>query len=266
MALYESLAPIYDELFPADPASTSFLDSLARAHAGPQRSLLDAGSASGSQVLDLARLGWRGLGIEPCLPMLDLAWRKADALGLGAGPKGSGSARFVVGDMRDCESIAGEERFDLLLCLGNTLPHLEGPAEVESFLVSARRLAWPGAAIALQLLNYSLAGPGYAFPELRAAGWTFRRRYEAAPLSPGRLRFLTELAPGEEAGPPGASAGPRGPALIDETPLSALPPGQVAAALAASGWSGTRLLSGWAGLPFEEGSDPYLLAVAFAAD
>jgi SAM-dependent methyltransferase len=260
MKLYEALAPLYDRLFPPDPRATSFLDSLARhprSPLGPRGTesprLLDAGCATGSQALALAALGWTAVGIDSEAAMIEAARERAAMQGR------SNRATFREADILAAEALFGPPRspgFDLVLCLGNTLPHLvgEGGAGPAAFLRQAGRLLAPGGALVLQTLNFSLpgVGPGFAFPDIEAEGATMRRRYlEPPPGSPGLLRFVVELArDGETA---------RGEAL-----LAPLPPRLIGSMLAEAGFSSLARYSGWVGDLFEEDRDLFCVFVARA--
>ncbi|MBL8966757.1 MAG: class I SAM-dependent methyltransferase [Spirochaetaceae bacterium] len=252
MALYENLAEAYDLLFPQSPTATSFL--LERTGGAPppgSRHALDLGCATGSQLLALAAAGWEGLGLEPSAAMRLRAKEKAAAVGL------SSALRFEEGGMLDAASWATPGTFDLLLCLGNTLPHLESEEALGTFLEEARRLLEPRGALVLQLLNYDPIMARFAagaaqveLPEIRAGDIAFHRRYAPGPA--GRLGFLTELE----------VAGER---LRDETLLSPFRPTSLARALQAAGYEEAERYASWRATPFSGDGDPFLIVVARAA-
>ena len=197
MSIYEDLAPIYDDLFPQNPAATAFLLDLARRKNGIQglpRRVPDIGCATASQLLELAAAGWEAFGIEPSLSMRERAQAKARRSGL--------TLQISEGSMLDARSRFSKGHFGLLLCIGNTLPYLGDEEELREFLRGAASLLAPGGSLVLQTLNYARVLPSFdkghnggaesfAFPELRAGGSTFRRRYEEA--QGGRLAFITEV-------------------------------------------------------------------------
>jgi len=267
MALYASLAPLYDELFPFAPASLAYIESLVAPASGSDgpprpRRALDAGCATGSLVLELAARGWDAIGIEPEDAMVDLAREKAAARSLP-------TARFALGDMLDARSIAAslfteaggdgdpkngvaqrgaDGSFELVLCLGNTLPHLP-PEAAARFMAVARALLAPSGHLVLQLVNYAKPGigPGYAFPSAAARGRRFERRYEAGPA--GKLRFLVDLIGERDA-------------RHTELLLSPLTPEWLLAALGDAGFGPPRLSGGWDGAPFDAGLHSYLVVAA----
>jgi len=251
MSLYANLAGAYDALFPLPGAALGFLESLLPQTLERPPRVLDAGCATGSLLRALAARGWEGIGIEPESAMVELARAKAQEAGLDR-------ARFVLGDMLETEALAGPGPFDLVLCLGNSLPHLR-PEGARRFLSLAAGLLAPGGALVLQLMNYAhpRVGPGFAFPELSAGGLRFRRRYEAGPG--GLLRFVASLEPAGAAGGPVARGVSEG---GGEVLLAPLEPAWLARALGEAGFAPPRSFSGWEGGGFEEGRDLYLLAIA----
>jgi glycine/sarcosine N-methyltransferase len=254
MSLYAMLAPVYGRLFPVHPEAALFLERAAsqgldeRKPAESRRRAFDAGSATGGHVLALAERGWAADGIEPEPSMAKASRARAAALGLSA-------ARFFEGDMRDALRLLGGEgegRYSLGLCLGNTLPHLPDEDSLDVFLDAARRLLRGDGALALQLLNYGRpgVGPGFAFPELRADALVMRRKYEAGPR--GKLRFIVELDIDGKT------------AFGEEALLTPLAPATLCAALSRAGFTDIDLFGAWSGISFDEGRDPYILAVARA--
>ncbi|HAP43050.1 MAG: hypothetical protein A2004_06240 [Spirochaetes bacterium GWC1_61_12] len=69
--------------------------------------------------------------------------------------------------------------YDLITCLGNTLPHLRDSIQVADFCVRAARALRPGGRLLLQLMNYDrLVGqPSFAFPDIETDRVVFSRRY-----------------------------------------------------------------------------------------
>ena len=264
MTLYETLAPLYDQLFPVDAKAPAFLDSLARRNGAAQGRYanspraLDAGCATGGHALALAALGWTAVGIDSEAAMIGAARERALRELVPAGGSGPGRASFLEADLLDIGNLFRGEGFDLILCLGNTLPHLADAsgetAGAASFLSQARAHLQDGGSLVLQTLNFSLPGigPGYVFPPIVGGGATMLRSYGDPPTtSPGALRFVVELR-GE------------GGSQVGETLLLPLRPARIASLLREAGFGSLARYSGWDGRPFDEGRDPYCLAVARA--
>jgi SAM-dependent methyltransferase len=246
MDLYEGLAEAYDGLFPQDHAATAFLLGLARGRGLPRR-VLDLGCATASQLLELATEGWDAKGLEPSRGMRERAAAKAELAEV--------AVEVAEGGMLDAGRLFPAASFGLILCLGNTLPHLRGEAELHRFLDDAAALLVRGGALVLQVLNYDLvaqgmAGSGFAFPELRAGHSVFRRHYEAGPE--GKLAFVTELV----------SEG-RG-AQTSRTLLYPFRPDFLAKALAGHGFGDPVMTAGWRAEvgAFDPGRDRFLVLVA----
>jgi glycine/sarcosine N-methyltransferase len=244
MPLYASLAPRFDDLFPAHPKAAAFLDELSsRRQSG--RLALDAGCATGAQALALAALGWTAFGVDTESAMIDIA--KARALSAGLAERST----FIEADILDLEDRFSGKSFDLILCLGNTLPHLLGDG-AESFLAQARRLLVPDGSLVVQTINYALPGigPGFIFPELKTAGARLRRHYASPPPGhPNALRFVTELEL--------EAVVERG-----ETILQPLSPMRIESLLREAGFGAIHRVSGWDGRPFDEATDLYCVTIA----
>jgi glycine/sarcosine N-methyltransferase len=246
MNLYEKLAPLYDGLFPLDSAASPFLDALVIGE-GRSRGLraLDAGCATGAHALGLAALGWAVVGIDSEPAMISVARERAQTEGL------TERASFFEANILDIEERFGNGSFDLVLCLGNTLPHL-GASGLASFLAQAHRILGLGGDLVLQTLNFSLPGigSGYAFPEIAAGGATMRRSYQAPPRDhPESLRFVVELEC-------------EGQSRQTETLLLPLGPRRVESLLGDAGFRPPIRYSGWDGRPFDESRDHYCITVA----
>jgi SAM-dependent methyltransferase len=247
MTLYESLAPLYDGLFPVDSRASPFLDALVIGE-GRSRGLraLDAGCATGAHALGLAALGWTVVGIDSEPAMIGVARERARREGL------TERVTFFEADILEIEERFGNGSFDLVLCLGNTLPHL-GASGAASFLAQARRALAPGGALVLQTLNFSLPGIGlgYAFPEIAAGGAALRRSYRTPPGDhPASLRFIVELES-------------EGRSQVGETLLTPLGPRRIGSLLGDAGFEPPIRRSGWDGRPFDEGRDLYCVTIAF---
>jgi 2-polyprenyl-3-methyl-5-hydroxy-6-metoxy-1,4-benzoquinol methylase len=258
MSLYASLAQSYDELFPLPPLAAPFLDALVPSDAergATPRSLLDAGCATGDQAIALARLGWRAFGIDSEAAMIEAAQAKARAE--------AADAVFSVASMLDLDKLFPACSLDLVLCLGNTLPHLRGDG-IGAFLEASRKLLRPTGALVLQLLNYGLAGigAGYAFPPLVSGQTEMRRRYESlgsgkkseGPRQPRNgeaeaLRFIVELKSG-------------GGWKTEETILEPIAPPRLESLLTRAGFRVSARSSLWGGAVFEESLDRFLILVA----
>ncbi len=231
MGLYESIARAYDALFPPAGDARSFLGPPAAT--GSVRSAspfaVDLGCATGAHVAMLAGLGWQVLGLDPSESMIRAALARHGSVA---------KASFAIGGMLDVDKGAPDGGYGLVLCVGNTLPHLGGRGELCAFLGKTAAAMASGGRLVLQLLNYeSLLGRRPAsLPDIKADGWTFRRSYRYR--EDGLLDFMTELSSGDET-------------LGDSTTLMPFTVGDVQAAAGASGFSTRGLYSSWKGEPYD---------------
>lgn len=122
-----------------EPFLLRFLDR------APERSLLDLGCGTGEHSRHFAARGWRVLGVDASADTIEVAAREA------AGSPGN--PVFKVGDLRESHRVAGE-RFGAALCLGNTLPFLNGAHDLDQTFGSLSRALLPGGILIAQILNY----------------------------------------------------------------------------------------------------------------
>jgi SAM-dependent methyltransferase len=164
---YQMLADYYDLIFPREQSKTDFLHREFAA-VGARR-VLDLACGTGTYTIELARLGYEAWGtdLEPAL--LELAQCKASHARV--------AAAFAAGDMRQPEALG--LMFDSLLCIGNSLPHLQEKNDLESALAAMRRvLRSPGRAV-LQIVNFDriLALGDTELPLIERGGLRFTRTY-----------------------------------------------------------------------------------------
>ncbi len=247
MSLYEDLALAYDELFPPNPAARDYILGIYLGKGG----VLDLGCATASLLLDLAKAGLPAWGLEPSQAMLNIAARRFAESDLAP----ERQAHLAKGGMLDAASRFPRASQGLVLCLGNTLPHLSGPEELEAFLGIAKYLLGPGASLVLQLLNYrlvkeKLAAGGYEFPELTGGGVSFQRSYRAR--SDGALDFLTRIS------------STSGQVQEDRTRLYPFGLEDLEQGLERAGFDAPTLQSSWAGKAgaFDPARDSYLIVRA----
>lgn len=237
MGLYETLVLAYDELFPPAPAARAFLGPPPGA-SGSRATALDLGCATGAHAAMLAELGWSALGVDPSEAMIRAAEERY---------AGNADVRFAKGTMLDVNGLAPPGAASLILCVGNTLPHL-GRAELGEFFALSAAALRPGGRLVVQLLNYAklLAERPGSLPEIRAGSWLFRRSYRYR--DDGSVIFATELSNADRGG--GVERG--------ETALTPFTADEVLEAAAAAGLTATGVYASWT----REAFDPTASAVA----
>lgn len=141
---YDALADQYDGMtqFSArlqrqQEILASLLESL------PAKTAVDMGCGTGVHAIALARLGLDVTGVDLSEGMLSRARAHAEET--------DSAVRFIAGDfLAPVPSTPAE----LLLCLGNSLPHLESREALTAVLKHWRKLTAPGGHVLIQLLNY----------------------------------------------------------------------------------------------------------------
>ncbi len=136
----------------------------------PSKKVLIAGCGTGGHVIALAKEGFEVIGIDSDPAMVEAAQKKLDAaiadinrasLGrVGIHPDMPGGPRAPQTLRTRVELCAIEEctrlgqRFGAALCLGNTLPNLSAPGQLEAALRALYELLLPGGIFFSQNLNY----------------------------------------------------------------------------------------------------------------
>ncbi|MEA3048596.1 MAG: hypothetical protein QOG84_432 [Sphingomonadales bacterium] len=147
-----------------DAATEADVAFLGRHLAPPPASLLDVPCGAGRHALALAREGHKVVAID----LSQEAVRRARRAGKGL------SATFRRGDMR---SLDLQERFDGVLCLGNSLSYFP-PGEMRAFIASlAERVAEGGRLILDTSCCAESLFPLAETREVAFEGGTYRSRY-----------------------------------------------------------------------------------------
>lgn len=139
--MYRYMAEHYDAIFPPE-GKVQFLKDGFKAFQGGQ--ILDIGCSNGSVAKGLFEAGFSVTGIDFSAEMI----RAAEADGCGA-------VHFRQMDMLDVATAFPAHAFDGVYCVGNTLVHLSGPAEISKALEGFRYILKPGGLLILQILNYT---------------------------------------------------------------------------------------------------------------
>lgn len=181
---YENLLEYYDEIFPVTQQRIDFIVSHLPPRSYPQR-ILDVGCATGGTSIALARRGLEVTGIDSDWAMIQSANRK--------NPEPKSNARFLCMDMREVDSWFPPRSFDTLLCLGNTLVHLDSLGTIDTFFGSMVRLCQTPATVILQFVNYKeiLKTQNPHLPPIKTSRCRFERQYQK--LSNGKILFEGRL-------------------------------------------------------------------------
>ena len=111
------------------------------------QAVLDVACGGGHHAIALARQGYAVSGADISAEMLDLARRNAAEAGV--------SVRFEQSSFADL-GARFNQAFDVVLCLGNSLPHVLTEAEQLAALTAMHDRLRTGGVLILQNLNYDL--------------------------------------------------------------------------------------------------------------
>ena len=145
-AFYDRLAPDYDEMTGFGKRfarETPFFKLIVENHR--IGTALDAGCGTGFHSLLLAQLGVRVTAVDASREMIARLDQHGKEMGL--------SIRGVHSEFTGI-GRALSERYDAVFCMGNTLPHLAGDAELVNALSAFASRTLPGGILILQMLNY----------------------------------------------------------------------------------------------------------------
>lgn len=184
---YRDLAAYYSLLFPLNDRQREFFEHLLGS--GPAASVLDVGCGTGEHLAWFSARGLRCHGLEPDEAMFRELKRRS----------WPGTVPTLVQAGVEALPQAIGEQADLVLCLGNTLPHLSGR---ETMRESLRRMAGAlslAGRLVLQTVNFDkvLAEGRGVFPVIERAlpgggRISFHREYDLGGL-PDHILFRTRL-------------------------------------------------------------------------
>ena len=217
---------------------------------GPSKRILDLGSGTGEHARYLVSQGYQVVGIDASESMIDKARDQTLPAGL----------EFHHADIREVESVV-DGSFGGAICLGNTLPHLKEPGDLERLFEGLRTVLEPGAALLLQVLNYHRI----LTRKVRHLPVNFRQDEEGEivflrlmePEEDGRVLFFPStlrLRPGQD--PPLEIV------AVKEVHLRGWRYTEVESALDKGGFGEHTLLGSFDGSPFEPDDSADLVVVA----
>jgi len=165
MNIYDLIADNYSAIFPPDENRIRFISSMCPSG---NAKILDVGCATGDIAIELAKSGYAVTGIDLNSRMISIAKSKIDVAQY--------KIEFHVMNMLDIDRLG---MFDLVLCFGNTLPHLQSEAEVNEFFSAANGCIPENGAFIFQILNYDkiLSEGKIEFRTVEAGPFIFRRNY-----------------------------------------------------------------------------------------
>jgi len=129
---YNQIVGKYDFIFPLSPAHKTFFAS--ELHG---KTILDVGAATGNLTAYLSSQGY-----------------EVTAIDLSEGLIAKAAEKGVTVQQLNMLAIDELPTFDNIVCIGNTLPHLDSKTSVQLFLQKAYRQLTQGGKLVLQLVNF----------------------------------------------------------------------------------------------------------------
>ncbi len=149
MSFYEAMERYYDHIFPIHHNNLIFLEDKLKGQGS--KHILDLACGTGSYTLALAERGFKVTGIDLDETMIQLAQQKEREKRT-AHPD-SGTVSFIQGNMLKL-SIFLDSLYDGAFCIGNSLVHLETPAQIEAAVKETASVLRRGAILIVQTVNY----------------------------------------------------------------------------------------------------------------
>lgn len=184
MKFYERIVAYYDEIFPYNPKHKSFIN--ATCPSTEYISVLDVGCGTGSLCIELAKDYVKVTGIDPDKMMLRVAQGKAS--------NAISNLQFFPFGMLNLKNQFEPCQFDVLLCFGNTLAHLDSAEEIVDFFRQAKTVLNPGGKLLLQIINYDriIEKQIKALPTIENEQLIFKRDYLYESIK-NKIHFNTSL-------------------------------------------------------------------------
>jgi SAM-dependent methyltransferase len=151
---YENLlAPVYTWMLGGSEAAFALGESDLASVLPSGQFAIDLGAGFGMHTIPLARAGWRILAIDSSPTLLDQLSGCANGLSV--------SAR--CGELlRFAEYLPTDERADVILCMGDTLTHLETPDAIPALSRTVAACLVPGGRFVATFRDYSRLPSGEA--------------------------------------------------------------------------------------------------------
>ncbi len=217
---------------------------------GEKPRILDAACGTGMHAIALAQRGYHLVGADLSPQMINRARENAFEAGV--------TVRFETAGFGEMAALFGEQCFDAVLCLGNSLPHLLSEEELFRALVDFYHLLRPKGKLLIQNRNFHPVLKNHQRemePQSMREGnreWLFIRFYDFLPDGLIRFNFLTLSRQGEQGWKQRWESALLRPILSDE--LGTL--------LERAGFEQVKTFGNLAGEPFDLLSSPNLVVLA----
>jgi len=249
--MYEDFSEDYDR-FVSWPGRLAFeLPFIEHVVCPAPARVLDAACGTGMHALALAQKGYKAAGADLFPGMVAKARANCADAGL--------NVRFETAGFGGLAAAFAPDRFDALVCLGNSLPHVLTAAEVEAALADFTACLRPGGKLLIQNRNFNAVmaqSQRWMEPQAAAEGtreWLFLRFYDFLPdgLIDFHIITLRRNAP---------TAGWQ--QLVRTTRLRPILRDELVTALNRAGFANVQEYGGMDGSPFDPASSGNLVVTA----
>lgn len=186
MGFYEELSKYYDIVFPLGKKKLKFMEERIEG----KENILDLAAGTGNYSIELSKHGFNVVAVDLDEEMI----RKIEA----KNEKEKTNVKPYKLDMKNIDELKKYE-FDAIICIGNSLVHLDNHGEIKDALEKMYNLLNDDGIVIIQIVNYDRileynvkALPLIDRPEAKVR---FIRNYE---LENGKVLFKTKLVINEE--------------------------------------------------------------------
>lgn len=224
--------------------------NLLRSSAGAPLRILDSACGSGMHAIALAQQGQVVSGADLVPQMIRVSRRNARSA--------AASVEFKTAGFGQLALTFGREIFDLLLCLGNSLPHVTNQQDLTAALADFAACLRPGGMLLIQNRNFDAvmaARNRWMEPQAFSEGeheWLFQRYYDFESDSLIRFNIVTLTR----------QVGQDWHAAISSTMLCPQLQEELTADLTDTGFVAIQAYGSMQGEPFEKGSSGNLILTA----
>lgn len=181
MAFYEELSKYYDIVFPLGEVQFKFMTKRFK----DRKNILDLAAGTGNYSIALSKLGFNVVAVDLDEEMI----RKIET----KNKEEKTSVKPHKLDMKNIQELE-DYQFDGIICIGNSLVHLDNMGEIKRVLEEMYKLLNDNGVVILQIVNYDrvLKNNVKELPLIDRSqyGVRFIRKYD---LEEGKILFKTKL-------------------------------------------------------------------------
>lgn len=186
MNFYNTFSNYYDSIFPLKEDKKQFFKSY---FSKTNLNILEVGCATGELSIFMGLSGNNVSALDINEDFIELARNKKKFF--------CTPISFTILKMQDIIHNYQENYFDLIICVGNTLPHITKEEQIQ-FINDARLLLKENGKLILQFFNFSILDNenDYIFPDIKNEELIFKRIYTK--LNKDEIKFDIQLILSEQ--------------------------------------------------------------------